>query len=107
MREKIKTDKEMISRLTKAQLKWAADMMLDDHWQYSDDGWDYCQGAVGLAHTMLHISYDQDTERLEGLLNNKPEDNPEDSLGYVPCDGVCPAFYELKPIALDDGADDE
>jgi hypothetical protein len=107
VRPEIKVTDEMILELTKAQLTWAAEMMLDDHWQWSDDGWDYCQGAVALAHDMLEISYNGDKERLEKMLNADPEDNEAESMANFPCDGVCPAIYDLKPRSLDDGMDSD
>lgn len=96
----IEVNKELIHRLTKAQLKHAAAMMLDDHWEYSDDGWDYCQAAADLAHTMLHIDYDDDVKRLTKLLNNPCGE--EESLANFACDGVCQEFYDLKPPSLKD-----
>lgn len=96
---KIKVTEKMIDQLTKAQMAYAIELMKDDHWEHSDDGWDYCQGAVGLAHVMLHIHYDKDVKRLEKMLNVPGRDN---ELSSTPCDGICEAFYKLKPVTLDD-----
>ena len=92
-------DKELIRKLTKAQVKFAAELMLDDHWKWSDDGLHYCQSAVELADIMLQIYWNNDVERLTGLLNNKPY-GVEESLGNFPGDGLSDAFYEPEPAVL-------
>lgn len=98
----IQVDKALIRKLTDAQVKYAAEMMLDDHWRCSDDGWDYCQAAVELAHIMLHIDYNDDVQRLTGMLNNTSESGYLESLGNFACDGICPEFYDLNSPSIGD-----
>lgn len=42
-------------KLLKAQLKFAVDHIEAEHWEHSDDGFDYLQGAVDLAAALIDI----------------------------------------------------
>jgi len=86
--------KKLLHELTRAQCTYAAKLLADDHWEYSDDAWDYAQAAAELAHIMLQLDYNDDLDGLNDLLKK--------GLSDFACDGIGPAFYELKPKALED-----
>ena len=108
MRNRIEPTRELLTTLRDAQLAHAAALCMTDHHTYSDDGYDYLKSALALAQRMLEITYDDDLTTLDAMLNTDPDhdDMNHALLNDYACDGIANAFYELKPIALDDGSDD-
>ena len=100
------THKEL-RRLIRLQFEHTAGMMEGTHWETSDDGWDYLQGALAFSRQLMHIDYcDKETDIYPALLKELPF-----SRSYA-CDGICPALYEWETVkhlreAVEDGTEDD
>lgn len=99
-RKEIKPTLKMLDALRLAQFTWTRDMLNDAlTCGYSDDGYDYLGAALELSQIMMQLHMNDDLTRLERMLNAHCDD--EEALAQFACDGVAPAFYDLKPRSLD------
>lgn len=89
------TQEEFV-KLLKAQAKWTADLLTDEHWTYSDDGIDYVSAACRLFSNMVT----NDREAFEKVLNTKSE-----IIDNYACDGICPEIFSLNAPALQEEDD--
>jgi hypothetical protein len=78
---------EDLVRLRDAQLKHASERIASEH--YSDDGYDYLQTALQLAHDIVVIERNEDVEGLHRLLKNL-----DGYVGYP--DGICDLILAME-----------
>jgi hypothetical protein len=96
--------------LTEAQVTYAAELMLGDHWKWSCDGWAYCITAAELADIMLCIYNDNDMSRLKRLLTTPRDydDRSIESLGnFRGADSTCQALLDLNECDEDEAETEE
>lgn len=98
----IEVTTELVSSLYRAQALHTSEMLFDSLFHgYSDDGYDYLNGALTLCQWLLEIDYEKATHKLANLLNSVEGDDLG-SLKDIACDGICPAIYDLNCIALEE-----
>jgi hypothetical protein len=84
--------KPQLLAITMAQLKHTAELCNDDHWQYSDDGFDYLQAGINLSSNLLHALDQSQTDAGQDLHDAK---ELLANLDDYACDGVCQYIYDL------------
>lgn len=94
----VTVDETLLIKLRDAQLAYVVELIQSEHYKTSDDGFDELSSALSLADELLRAQYDDDTARVEHMLNTLP--GAHDSIAQYACDGVCAAIHELNPPAL-------
>lgn len=81
--KRVEVTPELIDRLAREQMAYAHDLSGDDHWTWSDDGYDYCRAALLLAVELMEARIDSDVKRVDALLNT-----PGAIIENYACDGI-------------------
>jgi hypothetical protein len=99
LKPRIEPTRELLERLTTAQLK-CAKQHIDDTLTYgygSDDGCDYLKGALTLARDMTIMNFDGDLKALDEMLNG---DETTSMLADIALHGIAQDFYDLDCNAI-------